>query len=553
MTDLQIAQDTELPPIAEVTAALGLSPDDYEPYGRYKAKLTAACLDRLAGDKAGKLILVTAVNPTPAGEGKTTTAIGLADGLCRIGEKAVLALREPSLGPVMGVKGGATGGGYAQVAPMADINLHFTGDIHAVTSAHNLLCAMLDNHIKQGNALNVDVTNITLSRCMDANDRSLRNIVIGLGGSVNGVPRSDGFIITAASEVMAVLCLARDVDDLRARLGRIIVGYDTTGNPVTASQLNAQGAMTALLRDACLPNVVQTLDGNPCVMHGGPFANIAHGANSIRATNAALRLGDYCVTEAGFGSDLGAEKFMHITSAALGRAPDCVVLVATVRALKYNGGVAKSDLATENVDALRRGICNLEAHMHNMAQFGVPVVVTLNVFATDTQAELNVVRQAVESQGAAFALNHAHAEGGRGAVSLAKAVVEACRKSGNFVRLYTPDTPLADKLRAVIERIYGGTLHILPKAAKQLQRAEALGFGHCPVCIAKTQYSLSDDPTLLGRPAGFTVTVREILISAGAGFIVALTGDVMRMPGLPKKPAAENIDVDENGDYVGIF
>lgn len=536
-------------PITEVAAKLGIDADDMEHYGKYKAKLTCA----IDESKSGKLILVTAINPTPAGEGKTTTTIGLGDALSRIGKKTALALREPSLGPVMGIKGGAAGGGYAQVVPMEDINLHFTGDMHAITAANNLLSAMLDNHIKQGNELNIDINNITHKRCMDMNDRSLRQTVIGLGGSVNGIPRQDGFIITVASEVMAILCLAADMQDLKARLSRMIVAYDMSGKAITAADLQAVGAMALLLKDAIKPNLVQTLEGTPCVMHGGPFANIAHGCNSITATKLALAHADYVVTEAGFGADLGAEKFFDIVCRYGELTPSCTVLVATIRALKYNGGVKKENLGTEDLQALQRGIVNLDAHIDNLRGFGIPVIVNLNIFASDTAAEREYMRNYCQSKGIPFAENECFAKGGEGAVALAEQVVAACDAPSDFKYVYALDATIAEKIDKLASTIYGCQTTYTPKALKQIDKINSLGYGNLPICVAKTQYSLTDNPSLLGRPRGHTITIREVEISAGAGFIVVMAGDIIRMPGLPKKPSAQNIDIHDDGIIVGLF
>ena len=554
-TDLEIAQACRLRPISEIAAAAHIDEQYVEQYGRYKAKIDLSLLQETKrGD--GKLILVTAITPTPAGEGKTTTTIGLADGLRRIGKNATLALREPSLGPVFGIKGGAAGGGYAQVVPMEDINLHFTGDFHAIGAANNLLAAMLDNHIHQGNALGIDPRRITWRRCVDMNDRQLRFVVDGLGGKVNGVPREDGFDITVASEIMAVLCLASSLSDLRERLSRIIVGYTYDDRPVTAGQLQAAGAMTALLRDALKPNLVQTLEGTPALVHGGPFANIAHGCNSVVATRMALKLGDYTVTEAGFGADLGAEKFLDIKCRMAGLTPAAVVMVATVRALKMHGGLAKSELAEENLAALGAGIPNLLRHVSNIREvYRLPCVVAINRFPTDTDAEIDFIIRECRKLGVNTVLSTVWAEGGRGGEALAREVVRLCEQErGDFAFSYADELPIAEKLEAVVRRVYRGAgVSILPAAQKQIAALEALGFGRCPVCIAKTQYSFSDDPTKLGAPEDFTVTVRNVKICAGAGFVVALTGDIMTMPGLPKKPAAENIDVDPSGRIVGLF
>ena len=557
LTDIEIAQQAKLLPIREIAAGLGISEEELEPYGRYKAKLNEALFRRLRDAKDGKLILVTAINPTPAGEGKTTTTAGLGEAMAKIGKKAVIALREPSLGPVFGVKGGAAGGGYAQVVPMEDINLHFTGDMHAITSANNLLCAMLDNHLQQGNELSIDPRRILLKRCLDMNDRALRNLVVGLGGKVNGVPREDGFVITVATEVMAILCLAADPADLKQRLGNILVAYTYDGKPVYARDLKAEGAMAALLKDAIQPNLVQTLENTPAIMHGGPFANIAHGCNSVRATKLALKLADYCITEAGFGSDLGAEKFMDIKCRLAGLAPDCVVVVATVRALKYNGGVPKAELAAENVPALEKGAANLAAHVENMKKYGVPVVVAINRFHTDTDAELKVIDGCCKSLGVPYALSEAFGTGGEGGVALAETVVaEIARTEGQrrCAPIYGDELTIEEKIETIAKEIYGADgVTYGPAAKKALPDIRALGGDKLPVCIAKTQYSLSDNAALLGRPKGFTVTIRDLRLSNGAGFVVAYAGDIMTMPGLPKAPAAQRIDVDGEGMISGLF
>ena len=557
MTDIEIAQQCRMHPIADIAATAGIDESYLEQYGRYKAKIDPQLLKDRAERPDGKLILVTAINPTPAGEGKTTTSVGLADGLRKIGKNAVAALREPSLGPVFGVKGGAAGGGYAQVVPMEDINLHFTGDFHAIGAANNLLAAMLDNHIQQGNALGIDVKQITWKRCVDMNDRQLRQIVDGLGGRIQGVPREDGFDITVASEVMAVLCLASDITDLKARLGRMIVAYTFDGKPVTAHDLKAEGAMTALLKDALKPNLVQTLEGTPTLIHGGPFANIAHGCNSVTATRMALKLGDYVVTEAGFGADLGAEKFLDIKCRLAGLRPNAVVIVATVRALKSHGGVPKAELNTENLDALEKGLPNLLHHVNTIrSTYHLPCVVAINAFPTDTEAELRLVEDKCRELGVRAVLSEVWAKGGEGGKALAEEVVRLCEQpcTEKFTFSYPTDTTLVNKLNAIVQRVYGGAKAVLtPAAQKQAERLTELGFGDLPVCMAKTQYSLSDDPTLLGAPKDFSVTVRSLKVSAGAGFIVALTGEIMTMPGLPKVPAAEKIDVDENGRITGLF
>ncbi len=553
LSDIEIAQQAKLRRIEDVASDIGLEADDLEFYGKYKAKLSEELYTRYADKADGKLILVTAINPTPAGEGKTTTSVGLGQAMAKIGKKAIIALREPSLGPVFGIKGGAAGGGYAQVVPMEDINLHFTGDMHAITAANNLLCALLDNHMQQGNALGIDQRRILIKRCLDMNDRALRNVIVGLGGKINGVPREDGFIITVASEVMAILCLAKDIDDLKARLGRILVAYTYDNKPVFASDLQADGAMTALLKDAIKPNLVQTLEGTPAIMHGGPFANIAHGCNSIRATKLALKLADYCITEAGFGSDLGAEKFYDIKCRMGGLKPAVCVVVATVRALKYNGGIPKAELTAENLDALKKGIVNLGAHIENMKKYGVNVVVAINQFLTDTQAELDYIADYCRNLGAEFALSEVFAKGGEGGIALAEKVVEAAEKPSNFAPIYDASLTIKEKITAIATDIYGAAkVNFTSAAEKQIASFEELAVG-MPVCIAKTQYSLSDDPTQLGRPTGFEITVKEVRLSNGAGFVVALTGDIMTMPGLPKVPAANRIDVDGQGTITGLF
>ena len=553
-TDIEIAQAAEMLPIAQIAQQVGLDEDKLEYYGKYKAKVDTLALRDVP--RKGKLILVTAINPTPAGEGKTTTSVGLGDALHRLGKKAVLALREPSLGPVFGVKGGAAGGGYAQVVPMEDINLHFTGDFHAIGAANNLLAAMLDNHIQQGNALDIDVRRITWKRCVDMNDRQLRNIVCGLGGKVNGVPREDGFDITVASEIMAVLCLASDLMDLKARLGRMVVAYNRSGDPVYCSDLKAQGAMTALLKDAIRPNLVQTLEHTPAFIHGGPFANIAHGCNSVSATDTALKLGDYVVTEAGFGADLGAEKFLDIKCRAAGLTPDAVVIVATVRALKHHGGCPKADLGKENLTALEKGLPNLLKHVENITKvYGLPAVVAINQFDSDTEAEISMIRTACEKYGVRVALSQVWGKGGAGGEELAREVLRIIdEEKPDFRFAYESDAPLTEKIEAVARKVYGADgVDYAPAAAKELQRLTELGYGGLPVCMAKTQYSLSDDAGKLGAPTGFRIKVQKVKVSAGAGFVVVLTGDIMTMPGLPKVPAAENIDVDENGVITGLF
>lgn len=554
-TDIEIAQQAEMEPIVKVAERIGVSADDLELYGKYKAKISDEYLKSIKGNPDGKLILVTAINPTPAGEGKTTTTVGLGEAFGRMNKKAIIALREPSLGPCFGIKGGAAGGGYAQVVPMEDLNLHFTGDFHAITSANNLLAALLDNHIQQGNALRIDTRQIVWKRCLDMNDRVLRNVVVGLGSKADGFVREDHFVITVATEIMAVLCLASDMNDLKERLSRMVVAYNLDGEPVTAGQLQAVGSMAALLKDALKPNMIQTLEHTPALVHGGPFANIAHGCNSVRATKAALKMADYVITEAGFGADLGAEKFFDIKCRAAGLKPDAVVLVATIRALKYNGGVAKADLSAENVDALKKGIVNLEKHIENLKLYGVPVVVTLNSFITDTEAEISYVKNFCEERGAEFALSEVWEKGGEGGMALAEKVLKTLsEKESHFKPLYEDDLSLTEKIETVAKKIYGaGSVTVSAAAKKQLEKIEAMGFGNLPVCMAKNQYSLSDDPTKLGRPEGFDLTVREAYVSAGAGFVVVLTGMVMTMPGLSKNPAAYNIDVDENGKIVGLF
>ncbi len=555
LSDIEIAQNAKMLKIGEIAHKLGISDEEIEPYGHYKAKLSQSLINRTANDHDGKLILVTAINPTPAGEGKTTTSVGLCDGMNRIGKKTCLALREPSLGPVFGVKGGAAGGGYAQVVPMEDINLHFTGDMHAITAANNLLCAIIDNHIQQGNELDIDVRRILMKRCLDMNDRALRNCVVGMGGKMNGVPREDHFQITVASEIMAILCLSSDLADLKKRLGNILVAYTNSGKPVFARDLKAVGSMTALLKEAINPNLVQTLENNPALIHGGPFANIAHGCNSVRATKLALKLADYTVTEAGFGSDLGAEKFLDIKCRFAGLKPSCIVLVATIRALKYNGGVAKADLKSENVPALKQGIVNLGVHIENMRQYGVPVVVAINHFETDTEAEIQTVRDYCAEKGARVAFSDVFLKGGEGAVELANAVVDACEnEKSDYKPLYDEKLPLKEKIETIAKKIYraDGVVYTA-KAEKAIKEIEALGLDRVPVCIAKTQYSLSDDPAKLGKPENFSITVSNVAASSGAGFVVVYTGDIMTMPGLPKVPAANSIDVDENGVITGLF
>ncbi|HHW66886.1 MAG TPA: formate--tetrahydrofolate ligase [Epulopiscium sp.] len=554
-TDIEIAQEAVMKPITEIASELNIDADDLELYGKYKAKLSDTLWDKIKDKKNGKLVLVTAINPTPAGEGKTTISVGLGQALCKKGKKAIVALREPSLGPCMGVKGGAAGGGYAQVVPMEDINLHFTGDIHAISAAHNLLSAMIDNHLQQGNELQIDPRQILWKRAVDMNDRALRNIVVGLGGKTHGVPREDGYMITVASEVMAILCLAEDLMDLKNRLGKIIVAYNYDGKPVTAADLKANGAMAALLKDAIKPNLVQTLENTPVLMHGGPFANIAHGCNSIRATKMALKLADIVVTEAGFGADLGAEKFFDIKCRFAGFKPDAVVLVATIRALKYNGGIPKNELSIENLDALKKGFENLRKHIENIQQYKVPIVVTLNQFVTDTRDEIAYVKEQCESMGCAFAISKVWELGGQGGLELAEKVIETLEaKPSNFEVLYDCSSTITEKIETIARKIYGAKGVIFTsKAKKDMEKIVAMNLDKMPICIAKNQYSLSDDPSLLGRPKDFEITVRELRVSAGAGFIVALTGDVMIMPGLPKYPAAMNIDINEKGQITGLF
>lgn len=554
LTDIEIAQNAKMKDINEIAASLGISSDEIDPYGHYKAKISDSVMERLKDKKDGKLILVTAVNPTPAGEGKTTVSIGLGEAMSQIGKKAIIALREPSLGPVFGIKGGAAGGGYSQVVPMEDINLHFTGDMHAITSANNLMCAMLDNSIQQGNELNIDPRRIQVKRCLDMNDRALRNIINSLGGKLNGIPREDHFCITVASEVMAILCLASDLFDLRERLGNILVAYTFDGQPVYCKDIKANGAMTVLLKEAIKPNLVQTLENTPAIMHGGPFANIAHGCNSVRATKTALKLADYTITEAGFGSDLGAEKFMDIKCRFAGLAPSCVVLVSTVRSMKYNGGVAKEDLKEENLEALKKGSVNLGAHIDNLKNFGVPVVVAINHFYADTQAEIDYIEQYCKEKGADFAVTKCFAEGGKGGTQLAQKVVEACEKENNFHCLYDLDMPVYEKIETIAKEIYGADgVDFTKEARNAIDGFVKLGADKMPVCMAKTQYSLSDNPKLLGKPENFRITVSSASLSNGAGFIVCQTGSIMTMPGLSKSPAAYRIDIDENGNTVGLF
>ncbi len=556
LTDIEIAQNTKMKPIKEIADSLGITDEELIPYGRYKAKIDDGFEKRMANKPNGKLILVTAINPTPAGEGKTTTTIGLGQAMAKLGLDSIIALREPSLGPVFGVKGGAAGGGYSQVLPMEDINLHFTGDFHAITSANNLLCAMIDNHIQQGNELRIDQRRVLFQRVLDMNDRALRNIIIGLGAKADGVPRQDKFSITVASEVMAVLCLSSDIEDLKRRLGNILVAYTYDNKPIYAKDIGANGAMAALLKDALKPNLVQTTENTPAIIHGGPFANIAHGCNSVRATKLALKLADYAITEAGFGADLGAEKFLDIKCRIAGLAPKCIVLVATVRALKYNGGVPKAELANENLQALKKGSCNLEAHIENLSKYGVPVVVAINRFHTDTDSELQLLEQICREKGASFALSEVFAKGGDGGIELAKAVVEACDKPSEFKPIYESNISIKEKIETLAREIYGAKgVKYDDKALRDIDNILAADpeYANYPICVAKTQYSLSDNPALLGRPKDFDLNVREVKVSAGAGFIVVLTGAIMTMPGLPKKPAALNIDVDAEGNITGLF
>lgn len=554
-TDIQIAQEAKMLPIKEVATKLDIKEDDLELFGKYKAKISDEYLDSIKDNKDGKLILVTAINPTPAGEGKTTVTVGLGQAFHKLNKKAIIALREPSLGPCFGIKGGAAGGGYSQVVPMEDLNLHFTGDFHAITSANNLLAALMDNHIQQGNELGIDTRQIVWKRCLDMNDRVLRNVVVGLGSKMDGVVREDHFVITVASEIMAILCLANDMNDLKDRLSKIIVAYNYEGDPVTAGELKAVGAMAALLKDAINPNLIQTLENTPALVHGGPFANIAHGCNSVRATKAALKMADYVITEAGFGADLGAEKFFDIKCRKAGLKPDAVVLVATIRALKYNGGVKKQDLGEENLDALKLGICNLEKHIENLKQFGVPVVVTLNSFITDTEAENNFVKEFCENLGCEFAIAKVWENGGEGGIPVAQKILETIEnKPTQFKVLYEDDMPLMDKIKSIATKIYGAKgVTYAPSAIKSLKKIEEMGYSNLPVCMAKTQYSFSDDATKLGRPTDFEINIREVYISAGAGFVVAITGAIMTMPGLPKAPAAYGIDVDDKGIITGLF
>ncbi len=555
LTDIEIAQNCKMNKITKIAEKLGINEEDLELYGNYKAKLSDKLWDKVKNNKDGKLVLVTAINPTPAGEGKTTTTVGLGQAMAKIGKNAVIALREPSLGPVMGIKGGAAGGGYSQVVPMEDINLHFTGDMHAITAANNLLSAAIDNHLQQGNSLNIDPRQIVWKRCMDMNDRALRNIIVGLGGKVNGVPREDGFNITVASEVMAILCLASDINDLKDRLGKIILGYNYSGNPVTARDLKVDGAMTLLLKDAIKPNLVQTLEGTPAIMHGGPFANIAHGCNSVTATKMALKLSDYVITEAGFGADLGAEKFFDIKCRFAGFKPDAVVLVATIRALKYNGGVKKENLKEENIEALSKGFANAQKHIENIKLFGVPVIVAINHFDTDTEKEIQLVHDQCSALGVEVAFSDVFLKGGEGGIELANKLVDVLdSNTANFAPIYDLNASIKNKIQAIVSKIYGGNNVLYTAAAeKSISKIEEIGLDKLPICMAKTQYSLSDNAALLGCPKGFDVTVKEVRISAGAGFIVVLTGDIMTMPGLPKVPSAEKIDIQEDGTIVGLF
>lgn len=554
LSDIEIAQNAQMKDITEIASSLGIDAKGIEPYGHYKAKISNETLESLNNKEDGKLVLVTAVNPTPAGEGKTTVSIGLSQAINKLGKKAVAALREPSLGPVFGIKGGAAGGGYSQVVPMEDINLHFTGDMHAITSANNLMCAMLDNHIQQGNVLGIDQRRVLVKRCLDMNDRALRNIICSLGGKLNGVPREDHFVITVASEVMAILCLANDIFDLKQRLGNILVAYTYDGKPVYCKDIKANGAMTVLLKDAIKPNLVQTLENTPAIMHGGPFANIAHGCNSVRATKAALKLADYCVTEAGFGSDLGAEKFFDIKCRFANLKPSCVVLVSTVRSMKYNGGIAKDELAKENLEALKKGSINLEAHIDNLQKFGVPVVVAINHFYADTDAEIEYIEKVCTAKGADFAVTKCFAEGGNGSIDLANKVLAACEKENNFHCLYDINMPTYEKIETIAREIYGADgVEYTKEAKKSIDEFIKLGCDNMPVCMAKTQYSLSDNPDLLGRPHGFKITISSASLSNGAGFLVCQTGNIMTMPGLSKSPAAYKIDIDENGNTVGLF
>ena len=555
LTDVEIAQSAKMKPIKEIAQKVGLDEDDLELYGKYKAKISLEAIQKVKNNKDGKLVLVTAINPTPAGEGKTTTMIGLSQALNKLGKKSIVAMREPSLGPCFGIKGGAAGGGYAQVVPMEDINLHFTGDIHAITTANNLIAAMLDNSIHQGNPLDIDTRQIVWKRVVDLNDRALRHTVCGLGGKVNGVPREDGFDITVASEVMAILCLATSIDDLKQRAGRMIVAYNHAGEPVTVDDLKATGAVTLLLKDAIKPNLVQTLDHTPVFVHGGPFANIAHGCNSVMATQLAMKLGDYAITEAGFGADLGAEKFLDIKCRQAGLSPDAVVIVATVRALKMHGGVAKKDLAEENLEALRKGIENLEKHIENIAKYNLPSVVAINAFPTDTEAELQLLNEICLAKGVDVAISKVWEKGADGGIELAQKLLEVLKtKEAHFAPIYDLNQPIADKIRTIAKEIYGADdITFTKKVLNKMKKYEAQGLGNLPICVAKTQYSLSDDPTLLGRPSGFKVTINDLIPNTGAGFLVAISGDIMRMPGLPKVPAAVNMDIDENGKIVGLF
>lgn len=554
MTDIEIAQNTKLSPITQIAKGIGILDEELELFGNYKAKLNEKLFERLEKQPDGKLILVTAMNPTPAGEGKTTVTIGLGQALNKLNKKAVIALREPSLGPVFGIKGGAAGGGYSQALPMEDINLHFTGDMHAITSANNLMCAVLDNHIHQGNELKIDTRKILVKRCLDMNDRALRNIIVGLGGITNGVPREDGFIITVATEIMAILCLSKNLEDLKKRLGDILVAYDTSNNPIYAKDLKIQGAMTALLKDAINPNLVQTIEKCPVIMHGGPFANIAHGCNSIRGTKLALKLGDYCVTEAGFGADLGAEKFLDIKCRIGNLKPDCIVVVATIRAIKYNGGASLESLKNENIEAVEKGLANLGVHIENMKKYGVPVIVALNHFSDDSEKEILKIKDYCLNQGAEFSVADIHSKGGSGGIDLAEKVCDLCEKESNFNVLYSNELSIKDKILKISQEIYRAeNVEYTAEAEAAIKEIEKLGKSHLPVCIAKTQYSISDNPALLGRPSNFNIHVKDISISSGAGFIVVITGKILKMPGLPKQPAAEKIDIDSSGKIKGLF
>ncbi len=554
LSDIEIAQKADIKPIIKIAEKLGLYAEDIENYGKYKAKISEQVFEKSKNKKDGKLVLVTAVNPTPAGEGKTTITIGLGQALNSLGKKTVIALREPSLGPVFGIKGGATGGGYSQVLPMEDINLHFTGDMHAITAANNLLCAVIDNHIHQGNKIKIDPRRILVKRCLDINDRALRNIVVGLGGEINGFPREDGFVITVATEIMAILCMAENLEDLKLKLGEILIAYDYSGNPLYAKDLNIQGAMATLLKEAIKPNLVQTIEESPVIMHGGPFANIAHGCNSVRATKLALKLGDYCITEAGFGADLGAEKFLDIKCRLADLKPSCIVIVATIRALKYNGKEKLENLKNENIEALKLGICNLKSHILNMKKYGVPVVVTINKFQTDTTDEINIVKELCKKLNCKISVSEVFAKGGEGGKELAKDVIKACDEPENFSPIYPLNIPIKEKIEKVAKEIYHAKdVYYTPQAEKDILKIENIGKTNLPICVAKTQYSLSDDPQKLGAPSDFTVTVKNIYLSNGAGYIVVIMGNILRMPGLPLHPAAENIDINKNGEISGLF